>query len=166
MTHSLTFNQERWRKWQTDGTPISIHDLVACAASTSALEGEAKTCMKKLDEARTAVDTMFRRRCSVMLSFAAELQQPLQNTRLPFMEPLMVAAAIENAVKSAAKKPPSMVLITAALRHPDWGSCRVIFRAILRIVLGIGMRNLKLNRGRNRMVMSTQREIRSRATTI
>ncbi|GAW20116.1 hypothetical protein ANO14919_096120 [Xylariales sp. No.14919] len=82
---------------RTDGTPISIYDLVACAASTSALEGEAKTCMKKLDEARMAVDTIFRRRCSVMLSFVAELQLPLQNTRLPFMEPLMVVVAIENA---------------------------------------------------------------------
>lgn len=56
---------------RTDGTPMPRYEPLAWAASTSWRDGELRTCMKKLDDANTAVDTTLRNRCSPTFNFAA-----------------------------------------------------------------------------------------------
>lgn len=48
------------KAFRHEATPISKKDPLACAASVSSRDGALRICMKKFDEARTAVENALR----------------------------------------------------------------------------------------------------------
>ena len=70
-TQATVLKGDKPSAFRHDKTPTSRDLPLACDTSTSARDGELSTCEKKLDDARTALDTALTIRWRAVLIFRA-----------------------------------------------------------------------------------------------
>lgn len=75
-SHEARLKPDRLAKLRTVGMPMSIHRYFWCARSSSARDGAATSCMKKLDEARMRVPNTLSTKWRKMLRPDAVPQDP------------------------------------------------------------------------------------------
>jgi hypothetical protein len=115
--HNANLNQDTKRRLRSDGMPTSSHRARLWALSMSSRVGAVKSCRKKFDEVRTAVDMMLIKRWSIRTLRLDWVQLPRYNV-VSVKEPTAENDTRKRMSKTSVNVQIKTKNIAPVLRHP------------------------------------------------